>query len=94
MLQESDRNVHCPVCDPVMYELAKDLPRAQHTHSVIVCRETGAVLDADNPPYMLPNGHVYSMAAIMQGVAGSGRVMDPRTKETFDASDVRKVFIM
>ncbi len=30
------------------------------TDSSLVCRVTGRIMDADNPPLMLPNGYVYS----------------------------------
>ena len=45
-----------------MGKLAEGLPSSHHTQSLIVCRATGAIMDADNPPYMLPNCNVYSMA--------------------------------
>lgn len=40
--------------------MAKDLPAAQHTHSTLVCRITGDIMNEDNPPYVLPSGYVYS----------------------------------
>ena len=45
-----------------MGKLAEGLPSSHHTQSLIVCRSTGDIMDADNPPYMLPNCNVYSMA--------------------------------
>jgi hypothetical protein len=48
------------VCSSVLAPLAEGLPCAHHTQSLIVCRATGELMDPDNPPCMLPNGHVYS----------------------------------
>lgn len=32
---------------------------ARHMNSALVCDLSGELIDEDNPPLMLPNGHVY-----------------------------------
>jgi hypothetical protein len=43
-----------------MRQLAEKLPFSHHITSCIVCRISGAIMDENNPPMVLPNGHVYS----------------------------------
>ena len=54
------RNVDCPVCNPDLGALAKEVPFSHHVNSTIVCRITGKIMDADNMPLVFPNGQVYS----------------------------------
>lgn len=56
----SDTNPNCPVCTFPFNELAADLPMSHHVNSCLVCRITGKIMDANNPPIVLPNGYVYS----------------------------------
>jgi macrophage erythroblast attacher len=59
--QMENKNVHCPVCDTnVLGPLADHLPYAHQVNSVSVCRISGAIMNEDNPPMVLPNGQVYS----------------------------------
>lgn len=56
---------------------------------------TGQVMDDDNPPIALPNGHVYSTRAIGEIVANHAGddIVCPRTGEVFSRSELRKVYI-
>lgn len=54
----------CPTCSDIGSQLVEGLPFAHHPHSRLVCRITETVMDHSNPPFVLPNGHVYSRQAI------------------------------
>ncbi|KAJ1551384.1 GID complex subunit containing RING finger motif, partial [Cladochytrium tenue] len=56
------RNSDCPVCRADLFgRLADRLPNSHHLHSCIVCRVSGKIMNADNPPMVLPNGYAYSL---------------------------------
>eukprot|EP01016_Furgasonia_blochmanni_P047938 TRINITY_DN7095_c0_g1_i8.p1 TRINITY_DN7095_c0_g1~~TRINITY_DN7095_c0_g1_i8.p1 ORF type:complete len:114 (-),score=0.71 TRINITY_DN7095_c0_g1_i8:160-501(-) len=58
---EHNRKVdRCPVCHPNFQKLSQPLPYTHKTHSSLICRVTGEVMDEHNPPIALPNQHVYS----------------------------------
>lgn len=57
---EHMKSVDCPVCDPALGQLAKEVPASHHVNSSIVCSITGKIMDEDNMPMALPNGYVYS----------------------------------
>jgi macrophage erythroblast attacher len=49
----------------------------------------------DNPPYALPNGHVYGHVALAEMAAQNGGVVTcPRTRETYLLSKCSKVFVV
>ena len=54
------RNVDCPICNPDLGQLAKEVPFSHHVNSTIVCRLTGKIMDEDNMPMAFENGQVYS----------------------------------
>ncbi|KAI0739068.1 CTLH/CRA C-terminal to lish motif domain-containing protein [Daedaleopsis nitida] len=89
------RNVDCPVCNPELGQLAKEVPFSHHVNSTIVCRITGKIMDADNMPLAFPNGQVYSKEALEEMAArNDGYVTDPRDpEERCRFTDLRKVFI-
>jgi macrophage erythroblast attacher len=76
----------CPICSTELKYLAKDLPFAHHTKSHV-----------DPDPIVLPNGRVYGRERLLQLGAKVnvpfGKVRDPVTGETFDESEVDKVYI-
>ena len=83
-----------PLCEDAFRVLARGLPFSKHTHTRIVCPLTGLVLDADNPPAALPDGHVYSAAALDElARAGGGWIACPRTGERYNASEVTRVYL-
>eukprot|EP00842_Homolaphlyctis_polyrhiza_P005400 jgi/Hompol1/5861/HPOL_001115-RA len=68
--QAATKNINCPVCDSDTFGyLAEKLPCSHHVNSCIVCRMSGKIMDADNPPLVLPNGHVYSSLALQEMAA-------------------------
>jgi macrophage erythroblast attacher len=88
-------NPNCPTCVDPFLTLARDLPQAQHVHSVLVCYISKRVMDENNPPLVLPNGNVYSTESLIRLAArNNGQVIDPRTGEQYALSDLRKCFIM
>ncbi|KAI0716452.1 CTLH/CRA C-terminal to lish motif domain-containing protein [Earliella scabrosa] len=89
------RNVDCPVCNPDLGALAKEVPFSHHVNSTIVCRITGKIMDADNMPMAFPNGQVYSKEALEEMAArNDGYVTDPRNPdERCRFTELRKVFI-
>ena len=85
----------CPVCSPLMNQLASNLPCAHASQSRLVCSASGKPLNEDNQPMMLPNGYVYGSVALQQmAEANKGRVTCPRTKRVFDYAQCQKVFVM
>lgn len=55
----SSRSPDCPVCSRSLNKLAQPLPMAHCANSRLVCKISGDVMNENNPPMMLPNGHVY-----------------------------------
>ena len=53
--------------------LAEGLPRAKHVHSKLVCYVTGQIMDEHNLPMVMPNGTVYSEAAVRLLTGPDGR---------------------
>ncbi|KAI0696838.1 CTLH/CRA C-terminal to lish motif domain-containing protein [Cytidiella melzeri] len=88
-------NVDCPICDPHLGELAKEVPFSHHANSTIVCRITGRIMDEDNSPMAFPvSGSVYSREALEDMAAkNDGIVTCPRTKESCQFGELRKVYI-
>eukprot|EP00041_Stephanoeca_diplocostata_P038482 m.1519052 g.1519052 ORF g.1519052 m.1519052 type:complete len:387 (+) comp25223_c0_seq3:165-1325(+) len=94
-LEPDEKNADCPVCSTNMNALAQPLPFAHHTNSRLVCHMSGAIMDEDNPPMMLPNGFVYSRDALVDmSKARGGVVTCPRSHKTYAFSDVVRVYIM
>jgi hypothetical protein len=88
------RNMHCPVCVKPLCELARDVPRAHHVHSTILCSISGLVIGGDELAGVGPNGSVYAYKVFEEGAKRNGGVfVDPRTGESFTMSQVRKLYI-
>ena len=77
----------CPICSPELNELAKDLPYAHHSQSLV-----------DHDPVVLPNLRIYGRQKLEDFSARMGvakdTVRDPVTQQEFAESELRKVFIM
>jgi len=87
-------NPQCPTCHPLLRKLAEPIPVAHHMHSRLLCGLSGRVMDEHDPPYVLPNGNVYSYQALTAMAAGrDGLVTDPKTMQEFLIADARKAFI-
>lgn len=91
----TEKNPECPVCEPHLNTLAHTLPFAHCSQSRLVCTISGAALNENNQPMMLPNGHVYGERALeAQARQNEGQVICPRTKEIYSFKDAEKVYIM
>lgn len=85
----------CPACSPPLRSLAQSLPVAQRTHSRLVCRMTGALMDDKNPPMALPNGYVYSRNALAaMAKLNDGMVTCPQTKQRFELAQARIAYVL
>ncbi|ORX98890.1 hypothetical protein K493DRAFT_329233 [Basidiobolus meristosporus CBS 931.73] len=93
--QHENRNINCPVCAPdTLGVLAQKLPLSHHVNSTIVCRISGEIMNENNPPMMLPNGYVYSFNALKDMAAkNQGKVKCPRTNDTYEFSELKKLFL-
>lgn len=77
----------CPICSTELNELARRIPYAHHTKSSV-----------ENDPVILPNGRIYGRQRLLEmskksGYLADGKVKDPLTREVFDESDMKKVYI-
>jgi len=92
---DSERHPDCPVCTEPMRALAADLPFANHTNSRLVCSMSGELMNEDNPPMALPNGHVYGRNAL-EAMASErdGMITCPRTNKVYSFSKAQKVYVM
>ncbi|KAF8137503.1 CTLH/CRA C-terminal to lish motif domain-containing protein [Boletus edulis] len=87
-------NVDCPVCDPNISILGKEVPFSHHANSTIVCYLSGKIMDEDNMPMAFPNGYVYSTEALEEMAAkNNGKVICPRSGHVCDFTALKKVFI-
>lgn len=80
----------CPICSTELNELARNVPYAHHTKSIV-----------ENDPVVLPNGRIYGsdrLKAFNKKVGTeAGWVKDPVGGLNGDAwrdSEVRKVYIL
>jgi macrophage erythroblast attacher len=84
----------CPVCLPWIGQLARNLPYAHHSQSVLVCRISGSIMDHNNPPLAFMNGMCYGREALQQAVhATDGTVTCPRSGARAKLNDLVKVFV-
>lgn len=87
-------NINCPVCTTPLSSIAQFVPFAHHETSLLVCPITGQIMDADNPPMVLPNGYVYSSKALDEMASSlGGSVICPRSRTEFRIAEARKCFI-
>ena len=94
-VQQIERSVLCPVCHPSLNRIAAQLPSSHHSQSKIRCRLTGLIMNDNNPPLVLPNGHVYSTRGLMeQARRNNFEVTCPVTGETFRFQQCEKLFLM
>ncbi|KAL5105409.1 E3 ubiquitin-protein transferase MAEA [Taenia crassiceps] len=88
------RHPDCVVCHPLINRFAQNLLFGRHDHSVLTCYQTGLAMNDDNPPMALPNGYVYSQQGITDLTRPDGKLTCPRSGETFDASEAKRVYIL
>ncbi|GLC37386.1 hypothetical protein PLESTB_001592900 [Pleodorina starrii] len=58
-----------PLRLPAFQCLAEQLPYSKHMHSKLVCAVTKEIMSDANPPFVLPNGMVYSQRGVEQLMA-------------------------
>lgn len=82
-------NSHEPGCsneDPLhlknFQKLADGLPYAKYDRSKLICCVTRETMNEANPPYVLPNGYVYSAKAINKIKNDDGKICCPITSNT------------
>jgi macrophage erythroblast attacher len=84
-----------PLHLPEFKTLAQNLPWAKHVKSKLVCSISKAVMDDSNPPLVLPNGYVYSRAALeSMALEHNGKVICPSTGEAFDYKACNQAYIV
>ncbi|KAI6203759.1 hypothetical protein M3Y94_00593600 [Aphelenchoides besseyi] len=89
-----DPNSRCVVCRE-LFDLAEGLPFSHSPNSRLICAETGDQLDEENRPLMLSNGRVYGERAIrMMAEKQTGVIICPRTNETCQMKEIRKLYVL
>lgn len=84
----------CPVC--LYPSLSGPLAHAHHETSMLICPYTRKLMDANNPPMVLPNGQVYSEEALSKLVVRSKPeivIKCPKSGEEYQITQIRKCFI-
>ena len=88
-------NNNCPPCSQELRDVAATIPTASRLRSCIVCRITGEVMDEHNLPMALPNGNVYSSAALRSiSEHHEGHVIDPKTGDKYRLADCQTVYVL
>ena len=83
------------MCEPHLNTLAHTLPFAHCSQSRLVCTISGAALNENNQPMMLPNGFVYGEAALTKmAVENDGQIVCPRTKDIYSITEAEKIYVM
>jgi len=92
--ESANKNPNCPACNKQFQEVAQTLPCALHSHSRLVCRLTGEIMNEDNPPMVLPNGQAYSKKGLLAIAAkNNGKVICPQSGVIYKLEELRKVYI-
>lgn len=91
---ETQRNVNCPVCQPLFNEVANHLPFSHFAQSRLMCRVTGKPLNEHNLPMMLPNGQILGQLAVTELAKPDGALVCPITNQAFVQPKIEKVFVM
>ena len=85
----------CPVCRPSFCKLASRAPISQRQQSVLQCSISGSTMDAENFPLAFPGGTVYSSSSLkILAAQENGVVRCPKSGETVQFADLRKVYIL
>ncbi|SCV67850.1 BQ2448_5461 [Microbotryum intermedium] len=104
MQDTSRRSKHCPICSSPLGKLAPEVPYSHHVNSTIVCGVTGKVVEGDGGEggqllaLISPTtgeASVYSREglAFVASQQPDHRLVEPRTGESYEFSDLKKVFI-
>ncbi|KAK4758036.1 hypothetical protein SAY87_019337 [Trapa incisa] len=91
---EDDCTKEDPLSQESFRKLAMPLPYSKQHHSKLVCYITKELMDAGNPPMVLPNGYVYSTKALEEmSRKNDGRITCPRTGMVCNYTDLVKAYI-
>ncbi|CAF1577554.1 unnamed protein product, partial [Didymodactylos carnosus] len=89
------KNPNCPVCNQHLKMIAKILPYAHCSVSKLICAHNRDPINESNPPLMLPNGYVYGSKALKSMASeNNGKIICPRTNDTYNLNQAEKVYIM
>jgi len=90
----ASKNSNCPTCNEQFHKIALALPCALHSHSRLVCRLTGEIMNEDNPPMVLPNGQAYSKKGLLEiANKNNGRVICPHSGVVYKLEELKKAYI-
>jgi macrophage erythroblast attacher len=89
----------CPICSPELLELSDTVPVAKVARSHLVdALDPEELLEGENIPVVLPSGRLYGLVSLRayckRHDIPEGKIMDPSTGEIFDATTVRKAFVL
>eukprot|EP00906_Rhabdomonas_costata_P003444 RCo005258 len=87
-------HVNDPMGNKLYQGLARRLPQTYRMNSCLVCRLSGAVMDSNNPPLVLPNGYVYSYQALSEMFHAIGGIECPVTHQRYSWDELRKAFVL
>ncbi|XP_047332867.1 protein MAEA homolog [Impatiens glandulifera] len=91
---EDDCTKEDPLSQELFRKLAMPLPFSKQHHSKLVCYITKDLMDTENPPLVLPNGHVYSTKAMEEMARkNNGVIQCPRTGDICNFSNLVKSYI-
>ncbi|GMY08670.1 protein MAEA homolog [Fagus crenata] len=91
---EDDCTKEDPLSQDSFRKLALPLPYSKQHHSKLVCYITKELMDTENPPQVLPNGHVYSTKALEEmSKKNNGKITCPRTGLVCEYSELVKAYI-
>lgn len=83
-----------PLSSPALRALAVSLPLTKRARTRLTCRVTGAKMDENNPPVVLPNGYVYSQKGVDFLLRRGQVVYCPRTGDgPFEKKTLKKAFL-
>ncbi|CAI2373316.1 unnamed protein product [Moneuplotes crassus] len=88
-------NESCPTCSLSFRKICSEVPFVQKSHTSLICRISGKLMDENNPPLMLPNSHIYSEKALKeQAKENNGYVICPKTTTKYLFEKCTKVYIL
>ena len=89
------QHTNCPVCSSThVSHMAAALPFSHHEASYMVCPLSGRIMNEDNYPMSLPNGHVYSYQAVQEHADQEHAFQCPKTSTRYTLSDMKRVFVL
>ncbi|CAB3408615.1 unnamed protein product [Caenorhabditis bovis] len=90
--QRKRSEVKCPVCNPLCWPIAADLPNAHVTQSTILCTKTGEICDdTENAPYLFPSGHVYGKKVLQEQMREDNMVLCPESNKLCNTTYLHQV---